>query len=239
MRARTILIVSGATLALAACHPPYFHHRGHDAYKTVTALDCPPAQGDLSRKSVSPDGKSCDYTSGDGSAVTLRLVSLTGTTADSALSPLETSLRAEVPATDTGDGKGPGEGRVDIDLPGIHIHAAGKDGDKDSGEVKIGRGISIGAGNTVISDGGDGGGVDIDAHDKGAEIRVNEGHGGTRRDLILAADAPGPHGYRVAGYEARGPQGGPLVVASLLAKTDDHDRISHDIRALVRLNVGG
>ena len=38
-----------------------------------------------------------------------------------------------------------GEGRVDIDLPGIHIHAAGKDGDKDSGEVKIGRGISIGA----------------------------------------------------------------------------------------------
>ena len=40
--------------------------------------------------------------------------------------------------------KAPGEGRVDIDLPGIHIHAAGKDGDKDSGEVKIGRGISIG-----------------------------------------------------------------------------------------------
>jgi hypothetical protein len=239
MRARTILIVSGATLALAACHPPYFHHRGHEAYKSVTTLDCPQAQGDLSRKSVSPDGKSCDYTSADGSAVTLRLVSLTGTTADSALSPLETSLRAEVPATDTGDGKGPGEGRVDIDLPGIHIHAAGKDGDKDSSEVKIGRGISIGAGNTADGDGSDGGGVDIDAHDKGAEIRVNEGHGGTRRDFILASAAPGPHGYKVAGYEARGPQGGPLVVASLLAKTDDHDRVSHDIRALVRLNVGG
>lgn len=236
MRARTILIVSGATLALVACHPPYFHHRGHEAFKTVTTLDCPQAQGDLSRKNASPDGKSCDYTSADGSAVTLQLVSLTGTTADSALSPLETSLRAEVPATDTGDGKG--EGRVDIDLPGIHIHAAGKDGDKDSSEVRIGRGVSIGAGNTMVSDSG-GGAVDIDAHDKGAEIRVNEGHGGTRRDFLLAADAPGPHGYRVAGYEARGPQGGPLVVASLLAKTDDHDRVSHDIHALVRLNVGG
>jgi hypothetical protein len=90
----------------------------------------------------------------------------------------------------------------------------------------------------MVSDSG-GGAVDIDAHDKGAEIRVNEGHGGTRRDFFLAADAPGPHGYRVAGYEARGPQGGPLVVASLLAKTDDHDRVSHDIHALVRLNVGG
>jgi hypothetical protein len=239
MRSRTILIVSGATLALAACHPPYFHHRGHEPFKTVTTLDCPQAQGDLSRKSASPDGKSCDYMSADGSAVTLRLIALTGTTADSALSPLETSLRAEVPATDAGDGKGPGEGRVDIDLPGIHIHAAGKDGDKDSGEVKIGRGISINGGNTVVSDGDDGGGVDIDAHDKGAEIRVNEGHGGTRRDFILASDTPGPHGYKVAGYEARGPQGGPLVVASLLAKTDDHDRVSHDIHALVRLNVGG
>jgi len=237
MRSRTILIVSGATLALAACHPPYFHHRGHETFKTVSTLDCPQAQGDLSRKSVSPDGKSCDYASADGSAVTLRLVSLTGTTADSALSPLETSLRAEVPATDSGDGKG--EGRVDIDLPGIHIHAAGKDGDKDSSEVKIGRGISIGAGNAMVSDSDDGGAVDIDAHDKGAEIRVNDGHGGTRRNFFLAADAPGPHGYRVAGYEARGPQGGPLVVASLLAKTDDHDRVSHDIHALIRLNVGG
>jgi len=237
MRPRTILIVSGAALALAACHPPYFHHRGHDAYKSVTSLDCPEAQGDLSRKSMTPDGKSCDYSSADGSAVTLRLVSLTGTTTDSALAPLETSLRAEVPATDTDAGKG--EGRVDIDLPGIHIHAAGKDGDKDSSEVKIGRGISIGAGNSVVSDGGDAGAVDIDAHDKGAEIRVNEGHGGTRRDFILASDTPGPHGYRLAGYEARGPQGGPLVVASLLAKTDDHDRVSHDLRALVRLNVGG
>src|SRR5258708_4586115 len=194
MRARTILIVSGATLALAACHPPYFHHRGHEAYKTVTTLDCPQAQGDLSRKSVSPDGKSCDYTSTDGSAVTLQLVSLTGTTVDGALSPLETSLRAEVPATDTGNGKGPGEGGVDIDLPGIHIHAAGKDGDKDSSEVKIGRGISIGAGNTVVSDsdGGDGGGVDIDAHDKGAEIRVNEGHGGTPPGFIHTPAPPGP-----------------------------------------------
>ena len=235
MRPPTILIVSGATLALAACHPPYFHRYGHQPYKTVTTLDCPQEQGDLSRKNVASDGKSCDYSSADGSAVTLRLISLTGTTADSALSPLETSLRVEVPATDTSAGKD--EGRVDIDLPGIHIHASGKEGDKDSGEVKIGRGVSIGAGNTMVS--GDGGAVDIDAHDKGAEIRVKEGHGGTRRDFILASDTPGPHGYRVAGYEARGPQGGPLVVASLLAKTDDHDRVSHDIRALVRLNVGG
>ena len=60
-----------------------------------------------------------------------------------------------------------------------------------------------------------------------------------RRTFILASDDAGPNGFKVAGYDARGPEGGPLVVASMLAKEDDHDRLSDDIRELLRLNVGG
>jgi len=237
MNSRAIFAMSaaGAALALTACHPPFMHR--HNAYKVVSTLDCPQTQGDLTRKSAAADGKSCDYVGTDGEAVTLQLVSFDGKSLDDALTPLETSLRAEVPAADKAAEKG--EGRVDIDLPGVHIHAAGKDGDKDNSEVTIGRDVSIGAGNTVIGNDHAGGGVNIEAHDNGAEIRLNDSHGGTRRDFILASDSPGPRGYKVAGYEARGPQGGPIVVASMLAKSDDHDRLSHDVRALVRLNVGG
>jgi hypothetical protein len=237
MNSRAIFAISaaGAALALAACHPPLMHRR--DAFKVVSTLDCPQTQGDLTRKSAAADGKSCDYTGADGEAVTLQLLGLDGKSVDDALSPLETSLRAEVPAADKGAGAG--EGRVDIDLPGVHIHAAGKDGDKDDSEVRIGRDVSIGAGNTVVAEDRASGGVNIQAHDNGAEIRVDEGHGGTRRNFILASDTPGPHGYKVAGYDARGPQGGPIVVASMLAKADDHDRLNHDVRTLVRLNVGG
>ncbi|HEY2178365.1 MAG TPA: hypothetical protein VGH15_07270, partial [Caulobacteraceae bacterium] len=138
----------------------------------------------------------------------------------------------------------PDEGRVDIDLPGIHIHAAGKDNEHGGGQVRIGRDVTInggGATNTTSTADEDrpSGGVNIEAHDNGAEIRVDETRGGMRRVFFLASDTPGPSGYKVAGYEARGPKAGPLVVASMLSKSDDHDELRHDAARLIRLNVGG
>jgi hypothetical protein len=98
----------------------------------------------------------------------------------------------------------------------------------------------------------------IDAGDDGAEIRVqrnvtvdgkkveSERRRHRRRDdgvysrFILASDkATGE--WAVVGYEARGPKGGPLVVAVLKAKrgkTSDDDSFS-DADDLVRHNVGG
>ena len=243
MRSRTILVISAAVaaVALAGCSPHWFH--GHRrAYRAVTSLDCPETVGALNRKDAAADGKSCNYTGPNGEAVSLQLVSIQGTNANDALAPLEAKLRTETPAVAQTEGpsSAPGQGRVDIDLPGIHIHAAGNDkSDSGAGEVHIGRDVSISdGGNTVVSSGG-GGSVDIRARDKGAEIRVDEGHGNVRRDFILASDTPGPNGYRVAAYSARGPEGGPLVVASMLAKSDDHDRLDEDIHELLRDNVGG
>jgi hypothetical protein len=194
----------------------------------------------LTRKSTAADGKSCDYTSPDGASVTLQLVALNGADINTALAPLETKLRAEAPSS----GKTlPDEGRVDIDLPGIHIHASGKDNEHGGGQVRIGRDVTInggGATNTTVADEDrPTGGVNIEAHDNGAEIRVDESRGGVRRVFFLASDTPGPNGYKVAGYEARGPKVGPLVVASMLTKSDDHDELRHDAERLIRLNVGG
>jgi hypothetical protein len=57
---------------------------------------------------------------------------------------------------------------------------------------------------------------------------------------ILASKTPGPHGFRLAGYEARGPRIGPLAVASVKSKSDkDRDEIYDDMKALLRRNVGG
>lgn len=237
MRSRDIIIltVAGASLALAGCYRPFLHH--HRPYRSVTSLDCPATQGDLTRKDQAADGKTCDYVGPNGESVTLQLISLNGGDANAALAPLEAKLRGETPAATANAPAGKGEGRVDIDLPGIHIHASGNDNDENgAGSVRIGHDTS--AGNTVVA-GHDSGAVDIEAHDKGAQIRVDEGHGGVRRDFILASDTPGPNGYKVAAYSARGPEGGPLVVASMLAKTDDHDRLSDDIHELLRDNVGG
>jgi hypothetical protein len=60
-----------------------------------------------------------------------------------------------------------------------------------------------------------------------------------REIYLLESDTPGPKGFHAAGYDARGPSGGPLVVATILAKEKGQDSLRHDVRALLRLNVGG
>ncbi len=234
-----------AALTLAACTPPHPHHRAEAALKAITTLDCPASQGGLTRKSQAADGKSCVYTADTGATVDLQLVALDGQDPKAALAPLEAQLKTELPpgamnspgsgATASSDGD---KDKVDIDLPGIHIHANGK----DDADVQVGGG----PGRVVV--GGDGrrssvdvgqGGVSVHAHDKGAEININETGSGVRVSYILTADNPGPNGYKVVGYEARGPAGGPLAVVSVKSKTDDADVLRDDARDLLRLNVGG
>ena len=225
---RAALIIAVSSLALTGCYRSWHHHFGE--LRAVSQLTCPQTEGDLTRTNASADGKTCAYSGADGAVVNLQILPLADADVGAALQPVEAKLRAEIPTTEDAQGdKGPGQGRVDIDLPGIHIHASGRDNDHGSGNVQIG------------SDDGHGGpgSVNITAHDKGAEVRINDGRGGIRRRVIFANETAGPNGYKVAGYDARGPQGGPLVVASLLAKSDDQDRFDDDISQLLRINVGG
>jgi len=244
--ARSYGLMAGAAVvaaALAGCKPP-------TPPRVVSALDCPGGQGDLTRQSAAADGKTCVYATDGGDQVTLQLVSLDGKDPGAVLGPVETQLKTELPAaggdapTPPGTPPVPDKDRVDIDLPGIHIHSSG-DGQAniDAAGVHVdARGGEHGSGdhaNVRVDGGGGGGGVTVNANDQSAQIRVNEKGSGVRAVYILASKTPGPHGYRAVGYEARGPAGGPIVVATILAKSEDRDDLRHDVRELLRRNVGG
>jgi hypothetical protein len=221
--------------------------------RQISALECPDEQGDLRLKTSSP--RSCIYDTESGDQVTLQLVDLNGADPRTALASTEASMQAEVPSavSDAKPPVPPGSGasawsasddkdRVDIDLPGIHIHGRG-DGqaDVDTAGVHVraedhehGEGAA-----DVVVNGGDHGGVTVNAHQGGAQIRVDEPGSGVRLDYVLQSDKAGPHGYRLAAYEARGPSGGPVVVARILGKNPDNDDLRHDVKVLLRHNVGG
>ncbi|MBI1683036.1 hypothetical protein [Caulobacter hibisci] len=106
-----------------------------------------------------------------------------------------------------------------------------KDGGHESRTVQV-----------TAHDEGDGDGdVSIHANDDGAVIQQRQkAKDGVRATLVLASDKA-PSGYHLAGYEARGPQGGPLAVAVVRAKRRDSEDgdLFKAMKALVRHNVGG
>ena len=181
MRFLCIAAVSALALGAAACGP-----RANPALRT--RLDCPDRQGDLVRTSVSADGKSCGYRSGDVE-VALQLTPLTGDP-QTTLSAVETSLlgpkaaapaaaaaadtaasaaSAEVQATDAA--KAAQEAREDAGRP------AGSDRDWDTGR---GRTVVIDKNGKHVEVNGEGGdqahidlpGIHIDANDNNARVDV-------------------------------------------------------------------
>jgi len=252
-RSAIMALLVAAGLTLAACNPP--HPKPKPPLHAIAALDCPDSEGDLTRKSAAPDGKSCVYGADGGDQVTLRLISLGGQDARAVLDPIEAELKSELPGvvtdgstppatpTPPGGGAAPDKDRVDIDLPGIHIHGAANghtNVDTPGVHVEAHDGAGRAGDHAVVQIGRDGaGGVSVNASDQGAQIRLHENGPGVRATYILASETPGPHGYRAAGYEARGPAGGPIVVATIYAKSGDHDDLQRDVRDLLRHNVGG
>src|SRR5215510_2520855 len=97
-----LLVLAGvavSALATAACTPPTPRHpAGHwGEMKVISKLDCPESQGALRRQSAAADGRTCIYTDDTGAEVTLQMVSLEGVDAETALAPLETQLKTELP----------------------------------------------------------------------------------------------------------------------------------------------
>lgn len=271
MRHSTWIAMYAATsaLALAGCHRAETvktekqerHIRG-EPVRVISKLDCPEKQGELKRVSVAADGLSCAY-AGAEAEVVLRLVSLNGGDAEDALAPIETELKALMPAlkpaTELKAGEKPERNKTSIHLPGLRIEASDDGADIKIGhitinsneggasEVKIDKNVTVRGDDrkesvsiTARDDEDGDGDVNIRASDDGAEIRHSKRGDSIRSTLILASDKA-PSGYRVVGYEARGPKGGPLAVATIKAKnrdSGDHD-VFKDMKALVRHNVGG
>lgn len=124
-----------------------------------------------------------------------------------------------------------------VRLPGVRIETRG-----DRASVRIG-GFQIDADDgdgsaRIRGAGGDGENVNINARDDAAEIRVSAGGEATRSRWILTDKSPSDAGWRLVGYEARGPVGGPLVVATVRSRDTDRNRAFEDAKALVTLNAG-
>ncbi|MFN4298013.1 MAG: methyltransferase type 11 [Brevundimonas sp.] len=241
------------------------HAETGGALRVVDALQCPQVDGVLTRRGApAADGLSCEYTGPRGSQVTLRLVRLNGTGL-AALDGLESEVQQLLPSAinrvggsvaaasgasrTSPDSAADGE-QVDVRVPGVSIQAQGENAtvripgisiDTDGGQssVRIG-GFSIRtdeAGDQVnISTDSDA--VRIRAQEQAVEIRTRDTGQGIRATYILVDERGSELDWRLVGYEARGPEGGPLVVAVVRSKDRREDDVFDAAKSLVRLNVG-
>lgn len=236
--------------------------------KVVETLQCPQTMGSLTRKgSASAGGTVCTYVGPRGAEVSLHLVPLDGESPSDVLKAFEQRLSGDLPravealeaeaaaatSEQAADHAAASGDRASVRAPGVNIEANGDDatvrlpgmrietrGDKAS--VRIG-GFHIDADDSdgsarVSGSSGNGDNVSINAQDDAAEIRASAGGGGTRASWILTDSRASESGWRVVGYEARGPVGGPLVVATVRSRDRNRERAFEDAKDLVALNAG-
>lgn len=241
-----LVAAAGAVLGLGACQRTVERTEVETdadkatALRTISKLDCPQKQGELTLVGTAADGKTCAYAM-DGAEVTLRLVALEGGDAKAALDPIEAELKGIIPAPQKSAGAtasvdaeedNSGKGKAEINFPGLHIKA-----DEGGADIRLGN-IRVDAdeGGAEVKVGNE---TTVNATDEGAEIRTLKGGDEVRSTYILASDK-GSNGYHVVGYEARGPKAGPIVVAVVKAQRDDRSQrdLFDDMKDLVEHNVG-
>lgn len=256
----------GDTVRISSTHTENSDAKG--ALKVVETLQCPQTMGSLTRKGTALEGGAvCTYAGPRGAEVSLHLVKLDGATPTDALKAFEDRLSAAMPqavaqlkaasaegaAAGAAAGEQPASGdRASVRAPGVDIQAEGDDATVrlpglhieskgDEASVRIG-GFHIDANDSEArvnikgSEGGDS--VSVQANQDAAEIRTSTGSGATRANWILTDNRPSEAGWRLVGYEARGPAGGPIVIATVRARDRDRGRVFEDAKDLVTLNVG-
>ena len=213
-------------------------------------------------------GAVCTYAGPRGAEVSLHLVKLNGAEPGEALKAFEDRLSTAMPqavaqlkasaaesaaaAAASAEAQPSTGDRASIRAPGVDIQAEGDDATVrlpglrieskgDDASVRIGGfhiDASEGEANVNIegSEGGDS--VSVQANQDAAEVRTSAGGGATRASWILTDNRPSEAGWRLVGYEARGPAGGPIVVATVRARDRARGRVFEDAQDLVALNVG-
>lgn len=236
--------------------------RDSGVLKVVDGLQCPQTQGDLTLRGARQEGAVCTYAGPRGAEVTLHLVRLDGATPEAALGRFENELARDVPRA-AGDPEPPApprrpsppgqsQDRVDVDLPGVDVQAEGDsadvrlpgiriEADGERANVSI-AGFQIRADDTDasvdIAGGGDGDSVYVRADETGAEVPTREAGEAIRSTYILSGNDETAEGWRTVGYVARGPGGGPMIVAVFRTRETDQDGLFDDAEDLVSLNVG-
>lgn len=235
--------------------------------KVVDTLQCPQTMGSLTRKgSASNEGRVCTYVGPKGTEVTLQMVSLDGKTPAQVLKGFEERLSASLPQAVAGLRNAAGDAaqvtatarsdasgdQASVRAPGLSVDADGEDASVrlpgmrietkgDQASVQIG-GLHIDAndnsGAVNVEGSTDDDNVSIRARDDAAEVRAVASGDATRASWMLSDSRPSAEGWRRVGYEARGPVGGPLVVATIRSRDRNTGRVLDDAKDLVTLNVG-
>ncbi|MBB3871443.1 MAG: methyltransferase type 11 [Brevundimonas sp.] len=218
--------------------------------KVVDGLQCPDALNVLTRKgSASPGGGSCTYGGPRGSEVVLYLVKLDGRSADEVLLDYERRLSDEMPQAavrvDARE-RQTGEDKTSVEAPGVNIRTRGEDAtvslpgihietQGDNASVRI-------AGINIQSKDGQGArtetsNVSVKSNGETTQVRTQAPGDATRMTFLLADDNVEAGAWRQVGFVARGPVGGPLVIATVRSKATN-DRVFESAKDLVALNVG-
>lgn len=232
--------------------------------RVVEALQCPQTLGTLTRKgSATAQGTVCTYVGPRGAEVILHLVSLSDTDSTTALKAFEDRLSAAMPralarideserdaaaaaaaadaaassaekASRAAEQAAEEADRASVRLPGISIEADGEDASVNIGGFNV-EANDEGA-NIDIRSGGDS--VSVQANDTATVVRTSAAGDATRANWILTDNRPSVEGWRLVGYEARGPAGGPIVVVTVRSKDREGGDVFDDAKELVTLNVG-
>jgi len=218
--------------------------------KVVDGLQCPDTVSVLTRKgSASPGGGSCTYGGPRGAEVVLYLVKLDGRTPEDILRDYERRLSAEIPQAavriDARETEA-GEERASVEAPGVNIKTRGEDAtvslpglhietQGDNATVRI-AGINIQSkdGQGVRSETST---VNVRTDGETTQVRTQAPGEATRMTFLLADDSVEAGAWRQVGFVARGPAGGPLVIATVRSKAKN-GRVFESAKELVALNVG-
>lgn len=265
---RHILLYLALSASLAACDgdnsvrittTSSSDDQGAGVLKVIDALQCPDNLGVLTRKGLAAaGGANCVYGGPKGADVVLHLVKLDGRSVDDVLRDFEARASADLPHTVARLAPGAGDApppppsieagdTTSVQAPGVDIKTRGEDASVrlpglkietqgDNASVRIG-GINIQSkdGQNVRTETST---VSVDANDNSTRVRTRAPGEATRMTYILADDQPGDAGWRQVGFEARGPSGGPIVIAVVRSKDRRNDGIFDDAKKLVTLNVG-
>lgn len=240
MKAALLLVASSLTLAACTREPP----------RAVTKLDCPGAEGELTRISIAPDGKSCVYRSSDGAEVSLELTPVVGTPQQT-LAAIETDLRS-TPGPMSPDAKADqadiGAKIADAAAVKANVGAMAAEVARVQAEAAADAGVAAPS-LKLNSTGGDRidlPGIHVSEDGDSAKVRIGPLHVDADgddttvniyRDVRMRGEALSrekrglratfiytgkdlPAGYRYVGFEAGGPKSGPLTVAKVRSKLD-------------------
>lgn len=187
--------------------------------------------------------RSVPVTPRDGGSQTVKSVTTTSTGGDTTTEVDDRKVTKFIKVEKSGSDTGKGE-QVHLDLPGLHLDAGG-----DKADIKaFGHVIKADDHGATVNGSWNGSNTSIEASDGGAVMRFGSvGAHAVDLTFLVAGDKEGPQGAHAAGYVARGPVAGPLVVAEVSTPAkhthvglgdDDHDDVFKAAKRLVGRNVG-